>query len=304
VRAKFLWAGLLLGFCACTHPQQHLVSAPVAEAPGAKHFLWKVSNGQNSSWLLGSIHMAPPSLYPLSPVIENAFRSAQALGVEINIGEDSTIAETQQEFVRNGVYSKGDNLANHISAPLLARIDSLCLAWDLPVSGMHTLKPWFLTIRLSAVAIEQTGIEAGQGIDLHFMQAADSLHKEVIPLETVSQQVSVFRDMEDSLQEPMLQWTIAEAADVKSMVDSMFIFWRTGDTLGMARLVQNDNEDPRFTRFYERLYTERNQRMADKVERFLKQGQNVFVVIGSAHLVGDDNVLKLLRQKGYRVEQY
>jgi len=274
------------------------------ESADARHFLWSVSNGADSLWILGSIHMAPPSLYPLSPVIEKAFRTSQELGVEININADSTIAETQQEFVRNGVYPKGDELAKHISPDLLARIDSLCIAWDLPPTGIHTLKPWFLAIRLGAVAVERTGLESEQGIDLHFMQAADSLAKPIISLETSAQQVSIFSSMDDSLEEPMLEWTLEQATEVQSMVDSMFLFWRTGDTLGMARLVQDDNKDPRFSSLYERLYTDRNEGMAQKADEFLKQHRRVFVVVGSAHLVGEGSVLNLLRRKGYRVEQY
>jgi uncharacterized protein YbaP (TraB family) len=40
-----------------------------------------------------------------------------------------------------------------------------------------------------------------------------------------------------------------------------------------------------------------------KIEGYLRSGKTYFVVAGAAHMGGDNGVLALLRQRGYRIEQ-
>jgi len=43
--------------------------------------------------------------------------------------------------------------------------------------------------------------------------------------------------------------------------------------------------------------------MARQVADLLKTSKTRFVVVGSLYLVGDRSILKLLAEKGYRIEQ-
>ena len=55
----------------------------------------------------------------------------------------------------------------------------------------------------------------------------------------------------------------------------------------------------------EKIYKSRNVKMADRIARFLSEDRNVFVVVGAAHLVLDeDNVVDLLRRRGLTVQRY
>jgi uncharacterized protein YbaP (TraB family) len=40
-----------------------------------------------------------------------------------------------------------------------------------------------------------------------------------------------------------------------------------------------------------------------KIEGYLRSGKTYFVVAGAAHMGGENRVLALLRQRGYRIEQ-
>ena len=278
---------------------------PNPNDPGAKHFLWKVTGDSTELWLLGSIHMAREEMYPLPHAIEDAFAKSSELGVELNMEDDSTVGEVTRQMTQEGVYPAGESLGKHIGPKLLTRLDSLFAAWDLPVAGMHTLRPWFLALRLGSIAVERTGISADLGIDLHFMQQAKTRGKPVVALETVGEQVGVFQDLPDSLQEAMLEWTLTEALQVNDDVDSMFLHWSRGDTLGIERLVLGSTlGDPRFDVIYQRMYLDRNRRMADQVLGFLRGKRKVFVVVGAAHLVGDHSVVRILRDSGYQVVQH
>ncbi len=53
---------------------------------------------------------------------------------------------------------------------------------------------------------------------------------------------------------------------------------------------------------YERLVAARNRRWAVEIERLLKSGRRVLIVVGVGHLVGPDSVPALLRRRGVAVE--
>lgn len=54
---------------------------------------------------------------------------------------------------------------------------------------------------------------------------------------------------------------------------------------------------------YRILIVDRNARMAGKIADLLRQGGAYFVVVGAAHLVGEESIVNLLRREGYRLEK-
>jgi uncharacterized protein YbaP (TraB family) len=54
---------------------------------------------------------------------------------------------------------------------------------------------------------------------------------------------------------------------------------------------------------YTKMLVERNQTWVQHIEALSGQDGNTLVVVGAAHLVGEDSILKLLKRKGFEVEQ-
>ena len=62
--------------------------APAAQAPSTHQpLLWKVSDGDNSLYLLGSLHLLKKSDYPLSPDVDAALRDAKTVIFELDMDE-------------------------------------------------------------------------------------------------------------------------------------------------------------------------------------------------------------------------
>src|SRR3569833_4420418 len=61
-------------------------AAADAEAPAARRYLfWRASSPGSTVYLLGSIHIGRPEMYPLSSAIDQAFARADALVVEADV---------------------------------------------------------------------------------------------------------------------------------------------------------------------------------------------------------------------------
>jgi len=51
------------------------------------------------------------------------------------------------------------------------------------------------------------------------------------------------------------------------------------------------------------MVSDRNHAWMPQIEELLSGDREAIVVVGSAHLVGEEGVVNLLREKGYTVEQ-
>src|SRR5262245_36846457 len=64
---------------------QSLAQAPSSATTGS--CLWKVTSGESTVHLLGSIHLLKKDAYPLNRTIESAFNGSQTLLLEVNLDE-------------------------------------------------------------------------------------------------------------------------------------------------------------------------------------------------------------------------
>ena len=280
---------------------------------GDKHFLWKVSDENSSVWLLGSIHVADASFYPLPTVIDSAFNAASELAVEINMSDAYTSSEVQWLINRRGMLLEG-TLWDLLPTTLWYSLDSLCSAWNLPVSTFESMRPWLVASSISTYAYMQAGLKSEYGIDNVFMRKATEGGKPIISLETAEEQVEALAGSSesDSAGICLLKSAIRELPKVKPSIRDLVKAWKTGDDELLNSMLSEENmqdytpsEVLYMEEFKQRLLVNRNAKMADSVASFLRDDRNVFVVVGAAHLAFEEhNVIENLRNRGYVVERY
>ncbi|WP_054742747.1 TraB/GumN family protein [Cellulosilyticum ruminicola] len=72
---------------------------------GTKGLLWKVQKGNNTVYMLGSIHIADYGVYPFNHNIVDAYKDSDILGVELNLHN----TEGNKYFTDIACYSDGSN---------------------------------------------------------------------------------------------------------------------------------------------------------------------------------------------------
>jgi uncharacterized protein YbaP (TraB family) len=68
-------------------------------------------------------------------------------------------------------------------------------------------------------------------------------------------------------------------------------------------LLDHYRDHPEFRPLMAKTFDERNVKMAERIETFLKDSDAYFVLVGAGHLVGDKGIVRLLQDKKYKVEQ-
>ena len=272
-----------------------------------KVFLWEVSSASNIVYLMGSIHFADKSVYPLRKEINQAFNRSNHLVVELDA--TSISADEYELFVlEKGSYKNGKTIADVLSSETMQKLRLQLKNLNIPYEAVSQYKPGILVLTLSAVQIVQMGLDPALGIDAYFLQKTTAQSgKQLIELETLEQQLNLFIDIPDG--ELLLKESLYSLDDSALLMQDMMQFWKQGDETKMNQLLFEDalTEYPEFSKIYDGLIYARNKKMTTKIDAMLQQPSATkeifFVVVGAAHLIGEQGIVNALKKKGYTVKR-
>lgn len=274
-----------------------LLCLPAWAGPGLG-FLWQVQ-GEKPLYLLGSIHLAEPSLYPLDPALQRAFEASDVLVVEADV---TGLAEERvaRLFMERGMLPTGESLEQNLSDKTLERLK----ARGVDLGALGFMQPWALALVLQSSELARLGYGPELGVDVHFLGLAHKRGMEIEELEGMEAQFDLFADMDQREAEAFLSQTLDELDAIGSLGQEIVDAWRTGDARALEQAIFSGLGDgPLARRIHERIFFERNRAMAAKIERYLEDGRAAFVIVGAGHVVGEQGLVALLKQRGYSLTQ-
>jgi uncharacterized protein YbaP (TraB family) len=140
--------------------------------------------------------------------------------------------------------------------------------------------------------IMKAGVDPKNGIDMHFLNEL-SANQRVAELESADAQFQLLSGQSEEEQDKFLAYSLEGAGKMQELEKS----YLAGDIDALLKDVPPSSE------LTEHLINERNVRMSQKVNDFLKQRGTSFVVVGAAHVIGEKGIANLLQQQGYKVER-
>jgi uncharacterized protein YbaP (TraB family) len=291
---------VLLGGCAATAaPARGAPTRPRA-APAQHVLLWRTSTATATVYLLGSIHVARPDLYPLPSVIEGAFAESDTLVLETDLDIVPLLGASLQIAAR-ALLPLRDSIENHLSRDTVDKLHAYLAAHHLSPDAFNRFQPWFVAMSLPALDATQQGYSADDGIDVHFHDLAEN-KKRILALEPIESQVELLVSLSQSDQEELLREAIDDEGEEEDL-DRLFQLWKSGNAEAFAAYSMHDRGSAQTEELYRRFLFSRNENMSKTIEGYLSERGTYFVVVGTAHLVGDGSIVDLLRRHGRRVEQ-
>ena len=256
--------------------------------------LWKIDGkGSEPSYLFGTMHSEDPQVVQLPAPVQQAFDRARALTLEVILDPESLLAMTSGFMLGDGT-----TLEARIGAPLFRRAVDAMAAYGIPETVVATMKPWAV-----AVTLMTPPADSGMVLDLVLYQQAVNGGKPVDGLETPLEQLAVFDGLSEQDQLALLKDTLDNLSGIEHMLDEVKDAYLARD---LKRLVETsdaamrDSDPQLIERFSDKLITERNHRMAQRMQSRLRKGGQ-FIAVGALHLPGDEGLLRLLSQQGYRL---
>lgn len=289
---KTLFAALLLS-----------LAAGVAHAEPPKPLLWKVSDADNSIYLLGSFHLLKDSDYPLADSTYAALEDAERVVFELAPSEMNDPA-LGQKMGAAAMRTDGTTLQQSVPEETWNQLLAFTIKRGMPIANLQRFEAWFVGLIVSLTEMQALGLDPEKGLDKHFAERAAEAGKPVSGLETGDQQIALFDGMDATQQLQYLQDTLSELANVEAEIDKMHGLWRSGD--GQALYAATGAEmKAEYPALYQRINVDRNRAWLPRLAGMLddSDSDDTLVVVGALHLLGDDGVLAMLKAKGYQVER-
>jgi hypothetical protein len=266
-----------------------------ARAEAASGCVWKVTSpGGGTLFLGGSVHVLRSTDYPLPSGYNRAFEASNRVALEV---DPKALEVSSSGLVKAGSYPKGDSLKNHVDPRTYDYLKRLFGLLKIPEDKFSRYRPWLLTFLMDSGA---QGFSHDLGVDEFITNRARANGKTIVGLESATEHSSVYTGLTDRQSEALLLVSLIPSRTAGGG-EMILGAWRRGDVEALARGTHAAYAD--FPAFADRMLGMRNQRWLPKLEGFMKTGQTYFVVVGAAHLGGNDGLLALLRSRNYKLEQ-
>ena len=280
-----------------------------ATAPAAEHplYLWRAESPGSTVFIAGSVHILKPSLYPLPEAYDAAFAAADSLVVEVNVGAlDPT--ELQVKTISYATLPNGQRIQTVLPEPLVGELAMSLRRYGVPLAQVETLKPAFLMNQIVLLRLTSLGYQGEHGVEQHYLRQLDN--RRLLELETLDEQLALLFNQPMDLQQQLLIDTLAQEAEIEPLVAGMIGAWFSGDDTLFMEMFEAQSGDSELARqFTEQLLDERNAGMAERIASYLTSGHGAeggrtyFVLVGAAHLIGDQGIVAQLARLGLSAER-
>lgn len=266
------------------------------QTAGNHGFLWRVTRGDHSSYLYGTIHAARLDWMFPGPAVLDALKASDTVALEL----DAMNTEIQRRLMA-GMRAPSAPLPQALDQRLRQRLRSECL----PEQDIMAYVPEMRIATLLVMAGRRDGLDPSFGVDVFLAGLARGARKSVVSLETPELQLQAIR-------QPTLEKTIEFVGDSLDLIDTgaaratlvrLAKAWADSDLATLSQYeswcdcmkTESDRAD------MARMLDDRNPALADSIAILHASGKRVFAAVGSLHMIGPKGLPALLAGKGFEV---
>lgn len=269
-----------------------LVSLFSFEVAGQNHLestlLWRISgNGlRKPSYLYGTMHLRDKRVFNFADSVLMKFDECEAFSLEIDL--DSAVREMIMAQYNNNEFK----LKNYLGREEYEKLrNDLASEAGINSEKLKNQNPFLLRNFISALGKSKEDMPTF--LDAYLYNLARENGKQIMPLENVSDQVSLLDKLPKNYVGEAVknQLGFSERDDLIRFIES----YTSGN------LTKLDEYSHRLSdTVYNVLFTKRNYNMCKRIEGFLPL-HNTFIIVGAGHLPGTTGLITLLRKKGYTI---
>ena len=274
----------------------HLSSPSQVIAGTDRGMVWELESDSATVFLAGSIHVLSADDHPLPPAYEAAYQASDKIVFEIDPREMFS-AEGMRAFERYAKLPEGKTLSEVLSPEAFDELQKYIEKRDFYMEGFSGQQPWSVGITLTSLELMQMGITPMSGVDMFFSRKARRDDKALGGLETMEFQARLFGELPMPEQEMFLRSTLSEIEVLQEDMGKMIRYWRKGKDDELAEFINVGLEE--FPSLQQTFVDDRNRDWIPAIESFLEGDQNVMVIVGAGHLVGNNSVIELLEENGH-----
>jgi uncharacterized protein YbaP (TraB family) len=262
--------------------------------------VWKVSNDKNTLYIGGTIHLLKEESFPLPTEYDKAYALSDKLIFETDI-EATQSPEFQQKVMGHLILTDGSTLESHLTTETFQALKKHLQSKGIPIENFQPLKPAAVALTISGLEFQANGF-LQQGVDQYYSSKAKSDSKAQGWLESIDEQIGFITSLGQGESDKMISYTLEDLESLPQQLNALLQVWEEGNLDKMEALMITDMQE-QAPQMYKDLLVNRNNNWLPKITQMLNNPQTEFVLIGAAHLAGEDSVLNKLKAKGYKIEK-
>ncbi|MBQ3249183.1 MAG: TraB/GumN family protein [Alistipes sp.] len=273
--------------------------------------LYRISgNGLDEpSYIVGTYHLAPASFVDDIAGVREAMAAVEQVYGEVDM---SDMARARELMLGAMMLPEGKSISELFTVDEMSRINAYMrevmgvdFSNPLIASQMGRMRPSMLATQLMLLQYMKLtpGFKPTELIDEYFQAEARKQGKRVGGFESEEFQMALlYGDMSDAKEREELLELVdnnAEAiTEMRRMADAYFSL----DIKRLGDMMEGEVESGDMTlEEFKRMVTDRNRRWVEAMPEVMSSAPTLFVV-GAGHLPGDEGVIALLKDAGYKVK--
>ena len=256
-----------------------------------KSLLWEVKNaeGKTCSYLFGTIHAIDESKFFYPKKLEKIVSKCDAIcleiaGISTNAPSVEKLMMSEKSINQLFSISQMDSIHQWAEQFLLMKPEQFDQNFD-------RAKPFLLM----QFILKSSLPEKTKSYEIQFEEIAKMNKKELLGLETVDFQLSLFDNMSVDNQVKMVMETLREGENSQKKFEEMEQIYLDQDLDRLYRLTKDDSN------YLNRSFLE--DRNLDWIPKFtnMMKDKVVFIAVGAAHLAGPEGVIELFIKEGFQL---
>ena len=246
------------------------------------------------------MHFLRASDFPLPEEYEQAYQAASEIYFETDIAAMTDVS-VQTQILQQLTYNDERTLKTVLNQEAYTALSDYAASKNMSMMVFDKFKPGLLITTLQILEVQSMGFTP-QGVDTYFTTRAIGDAKSLGQLEAVQEQIEFIAAMGKGNESEFVLLSLRDLDQTRELMDDMVQAWRVGNNARLEKLFVEDmrSETPEL---YDSLLLQRNLMWIPLIDQMLDDGDTEFVLVGAAHLVGEDGLLELLANKGYEIRQ-
>ncbi|OIQ24028.1 TraB/GumN family protein [Lacinutrix sp. MedPE-SW] len=252
--------------------------------------LWKIEGKDQlkPSYLFGTMHVSDERAFNFSDAVLPAIENTEKFALEIQ--PDSLVIKMFTKPKIELAYLQFKKLLNDDEYSKIAKRFKAINGYDIEESTLYD--PSILMSMLSPDDEKET--DKTTFVDMHLLGHAKTMQKEIVGLEDTDSQLFYFENATDERKrELLLEELFYDIETYETETEALKKVYITGDINAIDAMIMS----------YDGYGEEMKSRNIVMTNSIIKQMKNssIFSAVGAAHLPGNVGLIKMLRDKGYKV---
>ena len=251
----------------------------------ARPAMWRVSDGDTTIYLLGSIHLLPPNINWRTPLIDRAIATSDTLVLE----------SSPDESVDFQAAARGVNLKparDRVSPGKRSILEAMIERAGIARETLDGYKDWALATTLATGDAIAAGATAGDSVEAKLWSEFKSGGKTRLAFYRAKEQLDQLDTLPETDQRKMLENTLSG----KENYGETFRAWMRGDIASLEKTAE-------CTPLEGKLVGQPNNHWAQWITARMKKPGTVLVAVGLGHMAGPYALPKLLAARGLKVQR-